>query len=268
MLKKTKEAIKNYKSTNLKSGKFKDGELDIYDTHMTDAEIILKYQEILPVLQDENSSTVNARDLHNQLGVGKDFSTWIKEKIENYGFEDKIDYSIETPKTGNQKGKGGDRRSIEYSLTLSTAKELAMVQNNDAGRIARKYFIAIENAYKNRDDWNYDRADTLIGSKELKKAIIINNKKLLVEKPSWAKGGVHQAEFCMFNNVIIGMCATEYRKLMGLKKSDSIRNTFTEQQLEYVAELEKYDADLIMVQGIFNYDKRQEILTKKYTLMA
>lgn len=267
MLKSTKEKIKNYKSTNLKSGKFKDSELNIYDTHMTDVEIILKYQEILPVLQDNNSSTVNARDLHNQLGIGKDFSTWIKGKIENYGFEENIDYSIETPKMGNQKGKGGDRRSIEYLLTLSTAKELAMVQNNDAGRIARKYFIAIENAYKNREDWNYDRADSLIGSKELQKAMMKYRKQLLEKMPSWGRT-VQRAEFCMFNNIIIGMCASDYRKVMGLSKKDSIRNTFSEQQLEYVAELEKYDADLIMVQSIFDYDKRQEILTKKYKLMT
>lgn len=45
-----------------------------------------------------------------------------------------------------------------------------MVQNNAMGRIARKYFIAIENAYKNRNDWNFDRADTLIGSKKLKQS--------------------------------------------------------------------------------------------------
>ena len=44
--------------------------------------------------------------------------------------------------------KQGGRPSIEYNLTISTAKELAMVQNSDIGRIARKYFIAIETAYK------------------------------------------------------------------------------------------------------------------------
>lgn len=28
----------------------------------------------------------NARDLHAALGVGRDFSTWIKERIAEYGF--------------------------------------------------------------------------------------------------------------------------------------------------------------------------------------
>lgn len=264
MLKKTKEKLNNLKSTNLKDGRFKEDELQIYDTHMTDAEIILKYQEILPVLQSDGNSTVNARDLHSQLGNKRQFADWIKEQIEKYGFEENLDYSIS--QKCEKPSKLGGRPSIEYILLLSTAKELAMVQNNDMGRLARKYFIAIENAYKNRTEWNYDRADSLIGCKELQKGLMKHHKQLLAKKPSWARS-VHQAEFCLFNNIIIGMSSTDYRKVMGLNKSDSIRNTFTEEQLEYVAELEKYDADLILVQNIFDYDKRFEILEKKYLLM-
>ena len=36
----------------------------------------------------ETIQTCNARDLHTKLGVGKDFSTWIKDRIEKYGFEE------------------------------------------------------------------------------------------------------------------------------------------------------------------------------------
>ena len=38
--------------------------------------------------------TVNARDLHTFLGVGKDFSNWIKDRIEMYGFTESVDYII------------------------------------------------------------------------------------------------------------------------------------------------------------------------------
>ena len=96
--------------------------------------------------------------------------------------------------------------------------------------------------------------------------MIVHRKRLLENIPDWARS-LQQAEFCLFNNIIIGMSASDYRKLHNLKKSDSIRNTFNEKQLEYVAELEKYDADLIIVQNIFDYNEREEILTKKYKLM-
>jgi len=63
---------------------------------------------------DENGNqTVSARELHTALGVGRDFSTWIKDRIEKYGFVEGRDYYvIDSPDLGNQTGRGGDRRSI------------------------------------------------------------------------------------------------------------------------------------------------------------
>lgn len=250
-------------SSNLKSGVFKEDELMVYETRKRDIEIILQYQLLLPVLQGEDKKIVDARTLHNQLGIGKDFSTWIKDMIEKYDYEEGIEFSPKMVKTSS---KGG-RPSIEYSLTLETAKELAMVQNNNMGKLARKYFIAIERAFKNRNEWNDDRKDTLIHCKQLQHAMMKYRPQLLENKPSWAYS-VQQAEFCMFNNIVIGMSSTDYRKLCGLNKNDSIRNTFSEIQLEYVADLEEYDAKLIMTQFIFDYNERQEILTREFLNMS
>ncbi|WP_316677143.1 antA/AntB antirepressor family protein [uncultured Tolumonas sp.] len=101
---------------------------------------------------------VDARELHTFLEVGRDFSTWIKDRIEQYGFIEGVDYVVlakfgentlqgiefDSPNLGNQKQRGGDRRSKEYALSLDTAKELSMVENNEQGRIARRYFIECE----------------------------------------------------------------------------------------------------------------------------
>lgn len=53
-----------------------------------------------------------------------------------YDFEEQIDYFIDSPKKVKQSIStfGGDKRSIEYLLTISTAKELAVVQNNEKRR--------------------------------------------------------------------------------------------------------------------------------------
>ncbi|WP_199885215.1 antA/AntB antirepressor family protein [Pseudomonas bohemica] len=40
--------------------------------------------------------------------------------------------------------RGGDRRSIDYLLTLDMAKELAMIENSEIGRQVRRYFIERE----------------------------------------------------------------------------------------------------------------------------
>lgn len=95
-------------------------------------------------LQQE-TQLCNARDLHKALKVGRDFSTWITGRIEEYGFVDGEDFLVfDSPKRGNQRGRGGDRRTIDYHLTIDMGKELAMLENNDIGRQVRRYFIKAE----------------------------------------------------------------------------------------------------------------------------
>lgn len=96
--------------------------------------------------------TVDGRTLHAFLRVGKDFTTWIKDRIASYGFEEGVDYvraeHLGSPNSGNQTGRGGDRRSVSYHLSLDMAKELAMVERNAEGKRARLYFIACERRAK------------------------------------------------------------------------------------------------------------------------
>ncbi len=105
-------------------------------------------QQLLPIRQDGEEFMVNARDLHAFLGVGKDFSTWIKDRIAKFGFIEGQDYvcveCFDSPFSGNQSGRGGDRRSKDYHLTLDMAKELAMIERTPQGKAARQYFIACE----------------------------------------------------------------------------------------------------------------------------
>lgn len=87
----------------------------------------------------------NARDLHRFLAVGRDFSTWIKERISEYGFEEDNDYIvIDSPNSRNQKGRGGDRRGKDYHLTLDMAKEVAAFERSEQGRRVRRHLIDCE----------------------------------------------------------------------------------------------------------------------------
>jgi anti-repressor protein len=91
--------------------------------------------------------TVDARELHAFLGIGKDFSSWIKARIEQYGFSDGHDFV--TFESAPQNGGAGNRGlRIDYALTLDMAKELAMVERNERGKQARLYFIECERRAK------------------------------------------------------------------------------------------------------------------------
>lgn len=103
--------------------------------------------QLIPVfngtIANETTLLVNARDLHTFLGVGKRFASWITERIAEYGFVENQDYILVSPNR-EIKGRGGDRRSKDYHLTLDTAKETAMVERNEKGRQIRRYFIECE----------------------------------------------------------------------------------------------------------------------------
>ena len=52
-----------------------------------------------------------------------------------------------SPDLVSKEGQGrGGHNATEYRLTLDMAKELAMVENNERGRQARRYFIECERA--------------------------------------------------------------------------------------------------------------------------
>lgn len=104
----------------------------------------MKKKFVLQVKNDgEGRQIVSARDLHEYLEVGRDFTTWIKERIEKYQFEENADFTIIS--SFHQNGGKGGRPKTDYVLRLNMAKELSMIENNDRGREARKYFIECEN---------------------------------------------------------------------------------------------------------------------------
>lgn len=99
--------------------------------------------------------TVNARELHGFLQSKQDFSTWIKSRIADYDFVENQDFIIAREVIAPQ--KNGAEKSmtyanwqgkIDYHITLDMAKELSMVERNEQGKMARRYFIECEKQLK------------------------------------------------------------------------------------------------------------------------
>lgn len=97
-------------------------------------------------LAGEPAQTVNARDLHEFLGVETRFDDWIRRRVEEYGFAENQDYVRFSSKM--RKTPEGGRPAKDYHLSLGMAKELAMVEKTDKGRQARRYFIDCERRAK------------------------------------------------------------------------------------------------------------------------
>lgn len=101
--------------------------------------------ELIKIENKKGIETVNARDLHEFLEVKTKFSDWIKSRIEKFSFEENTDFVKVSVKKDTL---GGYQQSIEYHISIDMAKQLSMVENNDKGIEARKYFINCEKNLK------------------------------------------------------------------------------------------------------------------------
>jgi phage anti-repressor protein len=84
--------------------------------------------------------------LHAFLSVGRDFSTWIKDRIKQYSFVENQDFStaesLSSPESGSAKAR--PQRIVVYTLSLDMAKKLSMVERTPRGKEARQYFLQCE----------------------------------------------------------------------------------------------------------------------------
>lgn len=107
----------------------------------------MDHHQLIPVasstINNEVTPTVNARDLHQFLQVGKDFSNWIKAQIERARLVEDRDFV-----TVAQKGVGGKFGTIDYHLTIESGKHVAMMSGTDKGFEVREYFIECERRAK------------------------------------------------------------------------------------------------------------------------
>ena len=88
---------------------------------------------------------ISARELHEFLEVTERFSQWFEKKVERYGFIENEDFT--SVKNFTVVNNGAKKEIQDYVVTVDIAKELSMVQNNEKGRQARKYFIQVEKAW-------------------------------------------------------------------------------------------------------------------------
>lgn len=111
---------------------------------------------VIPLLRsgEDGQHLVDARSLHRFLEVDAHFKDWIARRIAEYGFQEGEDF-----RSFLSKSTGG-RPSREYSITLDTAKEMSMVERNEKGRQARRYFIECEKRLRAAAP---QQADTIAG---------------------------------------------------------------------------------------------------------
>ena len=130
--------------------------------------------ELFKINYDADRITLSARDLHEFLEVETPFKKWFGRMAE-YGFQKNIDYREVMDKIVHN--SQGGRPSTDYEITLDMAKEIAMIQRNEKGKVARQYFIEIEK------QWNSPERVIARGYVEAKKQLDTLNQKVIEMQP-------------------------------------------------------------------------------------
>lgn len=124
--------------------------------------------ELIKIDYSGEKPAVSARDLHEFLEVETRFNDWFPRMCE-YGFTEGEDYCSFL--SNRVDGLAGKPRK-DAAISIDMAKEICMIQRNEKGKVARRYFLALEK------DWNSPEkvmARALqIAEKELKQVKAIN----------------------------------------------------------------------------------------------
>jgi phage anti-repressor protein len=116
----------------------------------------------------EAVQTVNARDIHAFLEVGKMFAHWIQDRIRQHGFVENQDFVCLPILASKDQpaGRGGHNR-MEYHLTIEAAKHISMSEHTEKGKEARDYFIRCEKELRSLQTSGLLLVDATRGSQDL-----------------------------------------------------------------------------------------------------
>lgn len=108
---------------------------------MNDLKVI--ENELVPVyVTSTGEKVVYGTELYEYLGSKQEYSNWVKNRLRECDSVEDTDFT-----TILSKSTGG-RPKQEYIIKLATAKEMAMLEHNETGKQVRRYFIRVEEKYK------------------------------------------------------------------------------------------------------------------------
>jgi phage anti-repressor protein len=209
--------------------------------------------EIVLGIDEEGKTT--ARKLYEFLELAdSQFARWARKNIEtNRFFEGNKDWwGFDIMSNGNP--------TKDYKITIEFAKHLSMSSQNHKGKIARDYFIKVEDKLRQIAQQKFENEV----SREVGK--IIRRELTDVLKESGLNDKMHGHGYSTFTDLIyklvLGMSAKKYREATGLPAGANVREHINQYQLHEIARLEKAAQSMIDI-GM-NYEEIKRILSEKF----
>lgn len=240
-----------------------------------ETKLIMKYQKLLPM--PDNDFEMSARILHSHLQIGKAYGAWILSRIKKYNFKENVDFKIsyEIPETlentsvsqfGNAQISelSPQKRSslgikTEYYLSINMCKELCTIENNDLGRLARQYFILMEKVLKENKEWLAIRDPEKLEYKNMSAEIDAWMFRIWHRKASRSDYAV---EANGINKIVTGKTSQELKIMYNCPTNELIRDYLKKDHNEELLFLERQNQVLLRMD--MGYTERMNLLSKMH----
>lgn len=200
-------------------------------------------------------TAVNARIVHEWLGVKTEFTTWIQRRIAKYGFTENIDYCIiPTSVKIEEANEINYLNTKEYFCAPDMVKQLAMIESSDKGRLARLYFLDCETVAASKLAAVEDRRSMAVEFRPMTDAIQAAH-----EDP---KPYHFSNESDMINRIVLGMSSAQFKAHHEIAKDGSVRDYMTHEQMKAIIDLQR--ANTVFITMDMPYVERKEQLTKLF----
>lgn len=196
-------------------------------------------------------TAVNARVIHEWLGVKTPFHKWIQRRVEKYGFVEHVDYCL----TVDRVVRGEE---TNYHCVPDMIKQLSMIESTEMGKLARLYFLDCEIKSIELQKQLEDRQSLKVEFRPMTDAITDAH-----EDPKFYH---YSTESDMINRIILGMSAAKFRVHHELDKKDSVRDFMTPLQVKAVIDLQRANTVFLNMDMIFEDRKTQlsKLFNKKH----
>lgn len=159
--------------------------------------------DLIKVNFDGDKQTTSARELWEFLDKPyTHFTDWFNQ-YKGYGFIENVDFK---PFSEISEKPQGGRPTQDYEITIDMAKELAMLQKSEKGKVARQYFLELEKR------WNSPEAVMARALKMADRKLLEYQKKLVELLP---KGQAYDQFMSGQNSITMG----EVAKALGIGRN-------------------------------------------------
>lgn len=100
--------------------------------------------DLIKINYEAEQPTVSARELHEVLNIGTQYTKWF-ERMKEYGFSENVDFKAVSQK--RLTAQGNETTYIDHEISIDMAKQICMIQRSPEGKQIRQYFIDLEKAW-------------------------------------------------------------------------------------------------------------------------